>query len=363
MTSQTLRNSNWFAALKLDRVASGMAYGLILIHFAALFSLLLVLLSTAAKAEDLACGAKDLVGELKKSDPAAYAKLKEAGDKIKNSGYRFWKIEKQGEAPDWLLGTIHLSDPRVTNLPPEAKAAYAGSDTIILESDEIVDPKAASLKLFAKPDLMMFSDKKTLIDYLSPEDQKVLEKSLMARGIPLGSVVKMKPYVLSSMLSLSTCEMARKARGAPFLDMKLAVEGQAAGKQVKGVETLAEQMEAMASLPTEFHVRSLISAARYPQYTADMMETTLQLYLQGQIGLVFPAGAYFAPEKSDSDFKDMALFEEKLITIRNHHMADRADPMLAKGNVFMAVGALHLLGDQGLVELLKQKGYKATPIM
>jgi uncharacterized protein YbaP (TraB family) len=132
---------------------------------------------------------------------------------------------------------------------------------------------------------------------------------------------------------------------------------------VKGVETLAEQLEAMASLPMDFHIRSLVSAARYPQYTADMMETMVQLYLHDDIGLIFPAGTYFAPEKKTSDFKDMALFEEKLITIRNHHMADRADAMLAKGNVFMAVGALHLLGDQGLVELLKQKGYKATPVM
>jgi uncharacterized protein YbaP (TraB family) len=44
-------------------------------------------------------------------------------------------------------------------------------------------------------------------------------------------------------------------------------------------------------------------------------------------------------------------------------MADRAEPMLAKGNVFMAVGALHLVGDQGVIELLRQKGYKATPVM
>jgi uncharacterized protein YbaP (TraB family) len=164
------------------------------------------------------------------------------------------------------------------------------------------------------------------------------------------------------MVALSTCELSRKAKGAPFLDMKLAVDAQAAGKQVKGVETMQEQIEAMASLPMDFHVRSLVGAVRYPQYTADMMETTLQLYLHGEIGLVFATGAYFAPEKDASDFKDMALFEEKLITIRNHHMADRADPMLAEGNVFMAVGALHLIGDQGVVELLRQKGYKATPI-
>lgn len=364
MTSTALDSKGkWFPFANRDRLASGLAYSLVFIHFLALLSFIMIVLSSAAKAEDLTCGAKDLVAGLEKSDPIAYEKLKEQGDKILNSGYRFWRLEKDGQAPDWLLGTMHVSDPRVTDLPVEAKNAYDASNTVILESDEILDQKAASLKLFAQPNLMMFSDTKTINDYLSPDDKKVLEQGLMARGIPLMSVIKMKPYVISSMVALSTCELSRKAKGAPFLDMKLAVDAKAAGKQVKGVETLQEQLEVMASLPMDFHVRSLVSAVRYPQYTADMMETTLQLYLRGQIGLVFPAGAYFAPEKSNADFKDMALFEEKLITTRNHHMADRADPMLAKGNVFMAVGALHLIGEQGVVELLKRKGYKLTPVM
>jgi uncharacterized protein YbaP (TraB family) len=357
-----LKNFAWFSSARAERLANGLAWLLVLIHVVVLAMLAVVLFSSAARAEDVTCGAHDLVGELEKSNPAAYRKLLDEGKKIKNSGYRFWKLEKPGQAPDWLLGTMHLADPRVTDLPPEAKAAFAAADTVILESDEILDQKAASLKLFAKPELMMFSDNKSITDYLSPEDKAVLEKGLLARGIPLGSVVKMKPYIIASMVSLSTCELSRKAKGAAFLDMKLAVEGKAAGKQIKGVETLQEQLEAMAGLPMDFHVRSLVSAVRYPQYTADMMETTLQLYLRGQIGLVFPAGAYFAPEKKSGDFKDMALFEEKLITERNYHMADRADPMLAKGNVFMAVGALHLIGDQGVVELLREKGYTATPI-
>ena len=86
MTSAALKNNDWSIAMKLDRLAGGLAYGLILIHFLALISLVFVLFTPAAKAEDLACGARDLVGQLKTSDPAAYAKLKAEGDKLKNSG-------------------------------------------------------------------------------------------------------------------------------------------------------------------------------------------------------------------------------------------------------------------------------------
>ena len=56
--------------------------------------------------EDPTCGAKDLLAALKASDPAAYEKLRAEGGKIKNSGARFWKVEKAGLAPNWLLGTM-----------------------------------------------------------------------------------------------------------------------------------------------------------------------------------------------------------------------------------------------------------------
>jgi uncharacterized protein YbaP (TraB family) len=354
---------------RLDRVtAERIAERALPLLLAIPFLMMLVLVATllfaapAHAAEDLTCGAKDLVAELKVKSPLEYEKLKAQGALIKNSGVRFWKLEKAGQRPNWLLGTMHLSDPRVTSLPEEAKAAFDGSDVVVLESDEILDQQKAAAKLMAQPGLMFFSGKETIVDFLKPDEQKLLEDGLMKRGMPLAAVAKMKPWMVSSMVALPTCELSRKAQGMPFLDMKLAKEGQAAGKQVKGVETLAEQIEAMASLPMTFHVKALISTVKYPEYTADMMETTLQLYLQGDIGLVFPASTYFAPEKDIADFKDQALFEEKLITTRNHHMADRGEPILAQGNVFMAVGALHLIGDEGLVELLRKKGYTVTAV-
>ena len=364
MTAAALRLKHHFDRIAPDRLAGRLQAALLAIPFLMLLALALTLaFAASARAEDdPACGARDLVAALKISDPTAYAKLRAEGEKIKNSGARFWKVEKSGQEPNWLLGTMHLSDPRVTDLPAEARAAFAGSKVVVLESDEILDQQKAAAKMMARPDLMYFAGKETIADYLKPDEQKLLEDGLMKRGMPFAAVVKMKPWLLTSMVALPSCELSRKAQGIPFLDMKLAQEGLAAGKEVKGVETLAEQLEVVASLPMSFHMKSLVGSVKYPEYTADMMETTLQLYIQGEIGLVFPAGTYFAPELDASDFKDMALFEEKLITMRNHHMADRGEPILARGNVFMAVGALHLVGDEGLVELLRKKGYTVTAV-
>ena len=364
MTAAALKFKHHLDRLSPDRIAER-AYGLLL---ALPMLLVLVLVLTfvfagrAHAAEDLACGGKDLVAALEASDPSGYAKLRAEGDAVRNSGARFWKLEKPGQEPNWLLGTMHVSDPRVTDLPLEARAAFDGSAVVVLESDEILDQAKAAAGLMAKPELMSFTGKETIADHLTTDEKTLLEDGLMKRGMPLAAVAKMKPWILASMVALPTCELTRKAQGVPFLDQKLAKEAAASGKEVKGVETLAEQIEAMASLPMAFHVKALVSVVKYPDYTSDMMETTLQLYLRGDIGLVLPASRFFAPEQDAADFTDMALFEEKLITMRNHHMADRGAPILARGNVFMAVGALHLTGDEGLVELLRKKGYTVTAV-
>ena len=55
-------------------------------------------------------------------------------------------------------------------------------------------------------------------------------------------------------------------------------------------------------------------------------------------------------------------FIESLIVRRNHTMTERADPLLRAGNTLIAVGALHLPGPEGIVSLIRRRGYKVTPV-
>ena len=93
-----------------------------------------------------------------------------------------------------------------------------------------------------KPELMMFTDGTTLASLMSPEDAAAVAKALDERGIPAASVAKMKPWMLSAMVALPACELARKAGGAPVLDVKLAEDAKAEGKSLEGLETVAEQL-------------------------------------------------------------------------------------------------------------------------
>lgn len=313
-----------------------------------------------AAAADTACHGHNLVDEMKTSDPAGYRKILADAAKIPNGNSIFWKIEKPGVPTSWLMGTMHVSDPRVLKMPSGADQALRQAKTIVVESAEVLDDKKAMAGLLAKPDLTMFTDGTTIDKLLSAADLATLQDGLKARGVPLAAVSRMKPWMLMSFVSLPACEMARKADNTAFLDKQIAVNAAAEGKQVKGLETFQEQLSTLAAIPMDMHMKSLIETIRLGSKLDDIFETMTDLYLSGQAGLTVPFLKSVSPEENDD--ATYGEFEELVVRRRNHTMAERAAPILAEGGAFIAVGALHLQGEEGLVELFRKQGYTVTSI-
>jgi uncharacterized protein YbaP (TraB family) len=359
------------SALGSKTIRSKPTLGDILLWLATAFPLMLAILLIAtmltlqpAHAEGAvsdSCGGKDLMAELQKSDPAKYASIIAAGDKVENGKGIFWKIEKPGLRPSWLLGTMHVSDSRVVTMPKGAADAAAAADTIVVESDEILDDRKAAATLFANPSLTMLTDGSTISQHLTPEENARLEAGLKARGIALAAVSRMQPWLISSSFEMTGCEVRRKTAGAKFLDQKLASDAAAEGKKVVGLETLAEQARAMSDLPIALHLKSLLQALELGDKINDINETMTGLYLAGNIGAMIPMLKVIEPDQKITD-DDTAAFEQRIILDRNKVMAERAAPVLDKGNAFIAVGALHLVGDQGLVALLRKQGFTVTAV-
>lgn len=91
----------------------------------------------------------------------------------------------------------------------------------------------------------------------------------------------------------------------------------------------------------------------------DVNETMVALYLRGDTGMFWPFFRAVLPGGTDDD-EGYAAFEEAMVKARNRTMMERAVPILAEGGAFIAVGALHLPGPQGLVALLRRAGYRVT---
>lgn len=347
----------------LDRLADTALWLVAMLHAlaAALFLFVLLSLSPASAAEEPTCGGENLLLKMQASDPAAYGRLLAEAQATPNSQGIFWKIEKAGIAPSYLLGTMHVTDPRVLAMPDGARAAYEKAETVVVESDEIADERKASAALLARPDLTMFTDGRTITGLLGEKDAAILAEGLKARGMSLAAVSRMKPWMIASFVALPACEMARKQAGAAFLDQKLAKDAIASGKTLKGLETLLEQITALDALPVEPQLAGLVQTVELGDGINDVIETMSQLYLAGATGMIMPMMRAAVPE-GEGDAVAYADFEQRIIIDRNHRMAERAAPILAGGNAFVAVGALHLPGNEGLIELLRLKGFTLTAV-
>jgi len=321
------------------------------------FLLVAALAAGEARAEPPECKGVDLMEALRKDDPAAARTIEDQARATPNGSGLLWKIEKDGLGTSYLFGTMHMTDARVTTLPPDAQAAFDASSIVVTD---VLDQAKMMAAIMQKPELMMFTDQTTLQSLLAPEDAAAVEAALTERGIPLGSVAKMKPWILSAMVALPACEMARKAAGLPVLDVKLAQDAEAAGKELRGLETATDQLEAMASLPMEFHVRALVETLKLGDRIDDVIESMIALYLKGEVGAIWPLFSAVLPDGAGED--SYAAFEEVMVTARNKTMALEAEPILREGGAFIAIGALHLPGAEGVVEALRKAGYTVTPV-
>ncbi|MBU4529876.1 MAG: TraB/GumN family protein [Hoeflea sp.] len=342
-------------------IAAGLPWALLILLAAGL------VYAGAARAEEPAvCDGVSLVGKLSATAPEKLASARDEAAATPNGQGRLWKIEKDGREPSWLFGTMHVTDPRVTRMPDAARTAFDTADTVVIETIDILDPVKAQAALLTNPELTMFTDGSTLTSRLSPEDASLVEAELSRRGIPLALVSRMKPWMIAGMVAMPACELARKADGVEFLDIKIASDAKAQGKQLLGLESIGEQMTAMADLPIEFHMRGLVETIKLADLMPDIMATMTELYLDGEIALIMPVILAAGPEDAGAvtgdDLDGYAEFEERIVTLRNHVMADRAGPILEKGNAFIAVGALHLPGEKGLVSLLSDAGYTVSPV-
>ena len=134
-----------------------------------------------------------------------------------------------------------------------------------------------------------------------------------------------------------------------------------AGMEVVGLETLDEQMEALASLEAAIDADAILQLLEFgPGRDRGLVRDADRPLRQEKVSLLVPL-LDRAPE-----FAAMAATmdetEDALVIVRNRRMHERLLPLLESGNVFVGVGALHLSGETGLVEMLRGSGYDVTRV-
>ncbi|CFX10703.1 GumN family protein [Candidatus Filomicrobium marinum] len=306
------------------------------------------------------CSGRDILADVQAQDPASFTKIMTEAQATANDGAALWRVERDGKPDSYLFGTIHLTDERITELSDAVKSAIGKSRVVALEVADI-SPVATMQAIGAASDLVLFDNGHRLDQVISSEAFSLVEKKLEEAKLPTAMAHMYKPWVVSMILAVGPCERERVAGGKLVLDMVVSAYAQEKKIPVVGLETLQSQLEAAAAVPMDEQVQILRASLVHASRADDLRETVLRLYLQRKLGAVIPLQLYVAA-KSGEVTDNLDGFREALITNRNRTMRTRALPLLAEGGAFIAVGGLHLVGEEGLVKLLRDAGYRVVPV-
>lgn len=277
------------------------------------------------------------------------AQTKQVGLKVNaDDNTLLWEVSGKGlKKASYIFGTFHLMCKNDIQFSPQLKTGVANADVVYLEMD--MDDPAILLGGFM---MMNMKDGKQLKDLYSTEDyEKVYAFFKDTLHMPMALLQRTKPFFLAAMLypKMMPC---KTVSGVEEELMKLAKQNK---KEIKGLETMEFQAAVFDSIPyqeqaTEL-LKSIDSLAQYQKYF-DTMITVYKTQRLVEIEKLF----------KDSEF-GMEEHQDILLNDRNKNWVVQLKTLMKNESVFTAVGAAHLVGQNGLISLLRKEGYTLKPLL
>jgi uncharacterized protein YbaP (TraB family) len=309
------------------------------------------------------CTGENLMTQMPKADLAAITARAHAEP---FSQGLLWRA-KRGTAQVVLAGTYHFDDARhetlVNKLIPELRQAAM----LLVEAGPKEEARLQS-EMATRADLMFDPDGPTLPEMLDESDWQRLSVALEARGIPPVFAAKFKPWYASILISMSPCAMSEIAGGATGLDKQLVAQAEAMNLPIRALEPYDTAFHLFDDV-SETDQRDLLRGALSAEGQADDMTATLaEAYFAGETRLIWTFSEWLAreddtlpPEVVEAQLK---LSEDQLMVKRNRawiSVIEAASATAAGKPVVMAAGALHLAGEDGVLNLMRQRGWMIEP--
>ena len=262
-----------------------------------------------------------------------------------------WKVVSK-DSTIYLLGSVHLLKSDAYPLGQVIEQAFGDSTKLVLEVnlDSLNSPDAQQMMLTKA----LLPEGKTLNETLSPATYQAVQQKVEALGLDIEALKRMKPWFLS--LSLVAMKMQQLGYDAQHgVDRHFFDRARKAKKEVLGLETADFQLNLLDSLSAKTQEESLLQTLK----ELDQFETDFE-----QVVRAWAAGQ---EKQLDSllleSFKEYPDIYAKLISERNRNWLPKIESHFRDGNkTLVVVGAAHLVGRDGVVELLKQKGYSVEQL-
>lgn len=247
----------------------------------------------------------------------------------------------------YLLGTIHSEDPRVLDFSEDFLSHLQASEIFAME----LVPDITTLTRLNT--YMHYPEGESLEEVIGGDRFEALAAAMATYQVPEELIRKMKPW--AAMMTLSTPPPVTGF----FMDLSLSLRASGKGLKVIGLETLEQQLSFLKDMPMDMQMSLLDQAIAEFEKVGEVHEEMVNAYLKGDLQDLQAMSLEQLDEigKTASDY-----FTRLGIDERNHRMLQTLMEYLPENNVFVAVGALHLPGKEGLICLLRQQGFELEPM-
>jgi len=260
-----------------------------------------------------------------------------------------WKITGKGlKKPSYLFGTMHILCADDARLSDSLKTVIHDCDEIYFEID--LDDFAGMINSMK---FMRMNDSKKLSDLLNKDDYAKVKSYFEKQGggiLPFSMLERFKPLLISSLIEENDLD-CKTTNGMELVIMK---ESRTTHKKINGLETAELQAGLFDSIPYDKQARDLVnyidSMSIYKKMTTELADVYRRQDL-GKIEELTVNG-----DATISNYLDLLLYG------RNRRWADSLNSIMPEKSLLIAVGAGHLPGEQGLINLLRKKGYDVLPI-
>lgn len=268
-----------------------------------------------------------------------------------------WKISGNGlEKPSYIFGTHHMAPVSVLDSVPGFNEALASADNVYGEMimADAMSPESQQMMMMAA----MAPQDSTLTAILSPaaiDSLNTILAKYLGPQMTAAALNPVKPAMVSTLLAAAQTQAAfPQYNAAQQLDGEIQSRAAALGKEVGGLETMADQCQALFGGSILAQANDLMQAVRNDDMAIDVVKQLANAYLAGDLQAMLDI-----MENPATGFNDEQA--DRMINKRNADWMRVLAGMLPTMSVLIAVGAGHLPGDKGLISLLRREGYTVEP--
>jgi uncharacterized protein YbaP (TraB family) len=295
--------------------------------------------------------------------PADLAELNDVASTTPYGQGLYWSAHKDGVELS-IIGTMHLADPRHANLRARAAPQLERADLLLVEAT-LDDQNAMQVYMAQNPEMMTINDGPTLPDRLDPDTWAQIRDASASRGVPGFIAAKMQPWFLSMTLAIAPCAMASMMAGELGLDGLLMEDAAALNVPVMALEPWQDMLALLSSGTFDEQIDALRYSLIDPDIQDALITSLLESYFAEDTAYGWHISSYLTEHMPNMDpalfDAQMAELEETLLNNRNRAWVPVIEDAAASHDqIFIAFGAAHLIGDQGVLSLLDDNGWTIT---